>query len=361
MKKEKPVSPDSDPGCRVSLKKLAELLGTSECTVSKALHDKPKVSPAMRARVMELSKKLGYRPNLLARSMARNPLRIAVISPEAWPSYYKNIIRGVFDRAKELQDYRIEVISFHYSDFSDSRGCTAALADASMHKLDALILLTGTFPQEESAALTDQAARMACPVLLLGGGFVPDCKILCHVKQNSFHCGSMAGNLAAVLFPEGGTAAVIIGRMDLEDHRRKIEGFRDVLRKTPVHFAGIGESLDRENDAYRAVENLFRAAPDISLLYIGTENISGVLSYFEEHSLTGKVRCIATGYSKPVLAALRNDAVQFAIDENLFQQGRVGMNAVFQYLTLGKPPASSIEVEPTLLLKYNAAFRRQNE
>jgi LacI family transcriptional regulator len=51
----------------VGIKDIARELGISTGTVDRALNGKPDVSPATRARVLELAKKLGYTPNLAAR------------------------------------------------------------------------------------------------------------------------------------------------------------------------------------------------------------------------------------------------------------------------------------------------------
>ena len=75
--------------------------------------------------------------------------------------------------------------------------------------------------------------------------------------------------------------------------------------------------------------------PETSVIYAGTENISGILEYIEKNGLAGKVKIVATGYSAPVLSALKLGTVQFSIDENLFVRGRTGMEVLFQFLTAG--------------------------
>jgi DNA-binding LacI/PurR family transcriptional regulator len=53
-----------------TLRELAERLGVSTATVSRALNDKPGVSAEMRKKVLLLAEELRYRPNLAARSLA---------------------------------------------------------------------------------------------------------------------------------------------------------------------------------------------------------------------------------------------------------------------------------------------------
>ena len=55
---------------------IARELGTTQATVSRALRDDPKVAPATRQRVKEQARKMGYRPNLLARSLSKGKTHI---------------------------------------------------------------------------------------------------------------------------------------------------------------------------------------------------------------------------------------------------------------------------------------------
>lgn len=53
----------------VTIRDIADLLGTSVATVSRVLNDKPGVAPARRARVLQVARDLGYSPNRSARSL----------------------------------------------------------------------------------------------------------------------------------------------------------------------------------------------------------------------------------------------------------------------------------------------------
>ena len=61
---------------------MAEVLGVSIATVSRALRDSHEVGKEMRQKVQDLAKKLNYRPNPFAQSLRQNkPKVIAVVLP----------------------------------------------------------------------------------------------------------------------------------------------------------------------------------------------------------------------------------------------------------------------------------------
>ncbi len=81
---------------RVTAKQVADELGVSAMTVSRALSDHPNVSEKTRMRVMEASRRLGYSPDHIARSLVLKQTRtIGVIVPEITHSFFPEAIRGI--------------------------------------------------------------------------------------------------------------------------------------------------------------------------------------------------------------------------------------------------------------------------
>lgn len=75
----------------MNLKQLAELLGLSQTTVSRALNGYPEVSRATRERVLKAAEETGYRPNAAAQRLATGRAgSIGLVMPAA-PDYYADI------------------------------------------------------------------------------------------------------------------------------------------------------------------------------------------------------------------------------------------------------------------------------
>ena len=73
---------------RTSLKDIAQELGVSIATVSRALHSSPEIGKDMQERVKELAKRLNYRPNPFAQSLRKEaPRIIGVIVPNLVTHY----------------------------------------------------------------------------------------------------------------------------------------------------------------------------------------------------------------------------------------------------------------------------------
>jgi LacI family transcriptional regulator len=94
---------------RIRLKDLANQLGVSIPTVSRALKDRPDISPELKARVKELAQSLHYQPNAMAFQFKMQQNRcIGVIIPRTAHFFFSTIISGILTEA-DAQDYRVVV------------------------------------------------------------------------------------------------------------------------------------------------------------------------------------------------------------------------------------------------------------
>ena len=90
----------------VTLADIARELGLSKMTVSRAINNDPLVSAKTRERVLEVSRRLNYKPNHFARALVTNrSFLIGVIVPDLMHSYFAEIMHGIssFARASNYQ------------------------------------------------------------------------------------------------------------------------------------------------------------------------------------------------------------------------------------------------------------------
>ncbi len=86
----------------VSLKDLAQELGVSISTVSRALKGSKEISEAVRQKVIGLAHQRNYRPNPFALGLLKsNPRIIGIVVPDIVTHFYSSIINGINDLARE--------------------------------------------------------------------------------------------------------------------------------------------------------------------------------------------------------------------------------------------------------------------
>ena len=96
----------------VTIKDIAEKLGLSYSSVSRALNNKAGVSDDTRKAIMQVASDLGYSPNELARSLvSKSSSTIGVILPDIKNTYFSEVLQGILDGAAEANFTSIFCIS----------------------------------------------------------------------------------------------------------------------------------------------------------------------------------------------------------------------------------------------------------
>lgn len=132
---------------------VAKLAKVSLITVSRAINQPEKLSPATLARVQKAIDACGYVPNLVAGSLASNRSRIVgAIVPTIDRSVFSDTIRGLSERLS-LDGYQLLLGSTGYSADEEERLVRAFLG----RRVDALVL-TGTVHSPQTRRLLQGAA-----------------------------------------------------------------------------------------------------------------------------------------------------------------------------------------------------------
>ncbi len=99
----------------VTLKQIAENLGISITTVSKALKNYPDVSKKTKALVKQEAKKLHYKPNVFAVNLrTRRSKTVGLIIPEVVHHFFSSVINGIIEQA-EKKGYLVIILQSNES------------------------------------------------------------------------------------------------------------------------------------------------------------------------------------------------------------------------------------------------------
>ncbi|MGW5787213.1 LacI family DNA-binding transcriptional regulator [Streptomyces sp. NPDC003757] len=116
---------------------VARLAGVSQPTVSRALRDDPRVSPATREKVREAARALNYVPSEVGRSLStRSTRRVGVIVTDLTNPFYPHVVAPLHDELGRL-GYRMMLLT----ERSDEAVAQEELLDQS---LDGVVLATAT-------------------------------------------------------------------------------------------------------------------------------------------------------------------------------------------------------------------------
>lgn len=135
------------------LKELAEHLGLSQTTVSRALNGYPEVSESTRRRVTEAAARLGYRPNASALRLATGrsgAVGLVLRGADELGPHMSEFLAGMGGRmAAEEIDILVTTVSSHQDEMAAYRRLAAS------KKVDAVVLHSPTLHDERAQLLLD--------------------------------------------------------------------------------------------------------------------------------------------------------------------------------------------------------------
>ena len=345
-----------------TLRDIAKSLGTSIGTVHRALHDNPGVSPATKARVLQVARTLGYRPNLAARYLSsRKTLRISVNTPQGTTSFWDEVRTGIREEASAILLENVEVEFRTCPRLGE--GEEAALESAIQEKVDGIII----FPSRPESLRPSirKASRARIPVVCVATD-APNSGRLGIVSIDTLASGSIAADLMGrFLGTQQGSVAITVFDMGITEHAEKYTAFESTLKSFYPNISLLKpvEDHDIEKEAYRKCRKLFDEHPDLVGIYVTTEASIPVLKAARDANRLDHLSVITTDLFPDLVPYIRSGAVVSTIYQRPRAQGQMALRMLHEFLAEGVRRSHQVTLAPHLVMRGNLDFflRRQSE
>jgi LacI family transcriptional regulator len=332
------------------MKDIARDLNLSLITVSKALRGNTDISDATRERVLNRVRELGYKPNMMARSLATGRSFImGLIMPDLLSPYLTELAQSLV-RVLRREGYALIVASSE----ADPQIERSEIAMMLARGVDALLLVSCQSSPE--VLLDDQSHHK--PIVLVD-------RPLPHLRASFVGSDDRAGGKRATdhLLDLGRRRLAYIGSPDLSPAAERYRGFREALRhrKIPLRKEFVlPSSRFREADleGYEMMQKLIELSPRPDAVFCHNDVIA-----------IGAMRAaLNAGLSIPDdIAFVGFDDVRFSrylpipltsIDQ---RTAEIGARAAGLALALVKKKGSSpttILLEPNLVVRNSSVAER---
>ena len=120
----------------VSIKDIAKEAGVSPSTVSRALHDHPRINRDTKATIQSIAKEMGYVPSAVARNLvAKQTATLGIVISHLSDPFYDRLMLGVEDAAVS-EGYQVLLSSFN----RDPKREVALVHNFSERRVDGIIV-----------------------------------------------------------------------------------------------------------------------------------------------------------------------------------------------------------------------------
>lgn len=229
---------------RVSSVEVAELAGVSQAAVSRVFTPGASVSAEMRTRVMAAARQLGYRPNVIARSLSQQSSRIiGLVMIRFWNPFYAHLLQEFTNRL-QMRGYWVLLLNV-----ANDTPLEKAIPMALQYQVDGLIITSATL----SSGLAEECARVGTPVVLFN-------RYSLESSVNAVCCDNVAGGrlVADALLSAGPTRlAYIAGEAGSSTNRDREQGFTQRLAERGVSLFARASGDYSYESGYQAALRLF--------------------------------------------------------------------------------------------------------
>jgi LacI family transcriptional regulator len=342
---------------RIGISEIAKLANVSTGTVDRAFHGRGRISDSTRQRVLQVARELGYKPNLSARalSVGRGTIRIGLCIPREIHFFYDQIRHGCVAEARRYEHLGLE---FVYRPV-DRLGVGEAekFKELVATDLKALIVTPGD-PSRLSPLINEaesKGIRVICVATDAPGS--DRSTVICVDPELN---GRLAGELMGRLLPPRSQVAIITGMLRTEDHRKKVQGFSDVLPQTctGARITTVLEGHEDEDETFgKCVDLLHRFK--LAGLYVSTANCLPVCRALGAAGLAGRVKLITTDLFREMVPYFEKGTIVASIYQRPYVQGQTAVRLVVDHVVGGRQIPPLHYLNPGIVLRSNLPLFRE--
>jgi DNA-binding LacI/PurR family transcriptional regulator len=334
-------------GHQVTAEDVARTLGVSQSTISRAFSTTASISDAMKLRVIKAANKLGYQPNVIARSLiTRRTNMVAIVMANLVDPFYPVVLDELVQQ--------VQAAGFQTLLFVPSAGQKTddIVPNLLQYQVDAIILTSATI----SSAMARVCAARDTPVVSFNR-YVPGLKIHAVSSDNVAGARQVADYLVATGHER---LAFISAQRDATTNRDRRSGFLSRLKQLKMDSCLQEEGGEFSYEAgYAAAKRLLRrgARPD-ALFFASDVMAFGGIDAAREIGLSIPGDLSIVGYDDVPMAALPSYGLT-----TIQQPVREMTKAAMEMLGLtgeqsARPAGTSRIVRGTLITRSSTMDRR---
>ncbi len=340
----------------VTLKSIAAASGVSIGTVDRLVHYCRGVNVLTIIFVHYVGFVLGFKSNIIGKALVaqRNPMKIGiVINAKEYNYFAQEVLWGIEAGAEEIEDFGVTAVYYPMKTV-DEHTHLELLSRAQEDGVNGLVIKPVNSPAVQQAI--NRLVEHGIPVITCTSDIV-DSRRLCFVGHNHQHEGRMLGSLLSKILRPDARIAVITGSMHVLGHKRKTEGFSSVMmeRRPDVKILGTFETNNDIKVALSIVEAL-KGYGDIDALCVQSMDKNGIEQIYRLFPKDKKPFICSFGTGKELSELVKAGMLDFAIEENPYQQGYTAMKMMFDVIFNGLVPESAFcEVDAHIVIDESYA------
>ena len=339
----------------VRIKDIALKAGVSTGTVDRVLHNRGKVSPKTEEKVLKAIQELGYKPNIMASTLAYGKtIRIGILLPNfEQDAFWVQPKEGIENAWDSVSHYSV-VLENYYFDLYKASSFVEKSEELLANAPD-FVILAPIF-QEESKPIVKKIEEANIPYIMINTN-LPDAEPLCYIGQDSYQSGVLAGRILDFRLSDGDAVMILHLETDSSNATHLIQkdkGFKD-------YFANIKDKkvetlryeLDGEDAASlkASLVDLVRIHSNLKGVFVSTSKAYKIADFLPEY-----IKLVGFDLIADNLAFLASRKIDFLINQNAYQQGFRAIRTIYEHHILKKEVAKINYLPLDIVVSENVEY-----
>ncbi len=339
---------------RITIYDIANELGVSASTVTRALNNKTCISETTRNAVHEAAKRLGYRKNLLAQGLKAPQIRIGLILRNKFPEYQNLIAAGARNACSRLQDFNasLEYCMLDVQNYDDR--LFEQISSFAERGFDGVIFTpcNTNRANDLNALIREKGIHASTLYHMLGFDDVDFC-----VGADYARAGAIAADLFSMCgLQHGDLVAFLTGFGSTQPHHMLT--YKSFLRMSEQYGYDVRlmEHSDNEKIAYFLTEQILAEIPNVKGIYCSTAVTTPVCDKLVEAGRSSDIIVIGTELLTDFVPYIQSSVINASIFQNPYKIGFLSVMTLYDCI-VGKPPAKrEVRINPQIVIRGNVDY-----
>lgn len=349
---------------KIRIKDIAEHAGVSIGTVDRVLHNRGEVNEETKKRILDIVNKLGYKPNILAKSLAsKRHHRIATLIPDASDNnpYWEKPRLGIIQAASEIKDFNTEV-EFYTFNATD----VTTFVEKSRQILDSKpdgVVFDPVF-KEASIDFVEVLDALSIPYIYIDVDLEKG-NTLSYFGQDAEKSGFVAAKLMHYNIKEDATILVVklANKKAISRHLiRRENGFNEFFQQSnisnSVAIVSIVIDLAQEDEPSTTLTQKLQEYKNVKGIFVPNSRVFKVARFLEE-SQNQKILLLGYDLVDSNIYYLEKGIIDFLIGQKPEEQGYKGVMAMFNKLVGLKHPEKENNSPIDIIMKENIEYYKR--
>ncbi|MFH5832474.1 LacI family DNA-binding transcriptional regulator [Halalkalibaculum sp. DA384] len=330
---------------QVTLKQIAEELGLSAMTVSRAINNKKNVDEKTRERVLEKARSMGYTPNYVAKSLvSRKTHTIGVVIPEISHAFFPEVVRGI-EEVTYSSGYHL-ILTHSAEQFEREKDAINTLR---AQRVDGM--LVSSSQTEDDYSFYKEVINSGIPVVFFDR-CIENIGASCVSVNDKVSSRKITAHLIAHGYRK---IAHLSGPREVSIGKERFEGYVSALREAglSVKEQWVLKSGYQEEGGYRAMQKLLQLPDEDrprAVVAVNDPAAFGAMDAIREEGLSIPEDIAIVGFTDEVRSELV-DCPLTTIHQPAYNVGKRGAEKLISTIEEDEPLIENIEIATEMVIR----------